>query len=416
MSKNDFHDPSEYIRGLQQVLVSDKKRIGFLFGAGTSLAYKDKNSLIVPAIGELTKQVVDELSTDKKNEVAFKGIKEELGESFNLESVLSNLEQKHGVIGNSRLNGLNKLGLSTLMKAFKRSVRSKVSVHEQYKEDIASSMVQVDFARWVGQAQRKHPVEIFTTNYDYLFELALEHWNIPYYDGFTGSYKPFFNSESVEDLSFLPNQTKLWKIHGSLGWKSDEHSKKVVRSNSCDDDIFIYPSVIKYHHSKKQPYESLMDRLSNFLKVDDSLLIVCGYSFGDEHINARIKSALSTNTSSHVIFLLFDKQKQDEKISYLLNQQHPIYEYAIANRKISVYGMESAIIGGKLAKWKLRREPTPDDTVQVNLYFDESFDDSKELGEHEVGTEDWTGEGEFVLPDFAKLTAFLNTFALENNI
>jgi hypothetical protein len=31
------HDPSEYIRGLQALLVSDKKKIGFLFGAGTSL-------------------------------------------------------------------------------------------------------------------------------------------------------------------------------------------------------------------------------------------------------------------------------------------------------------------------------------------------------------------------------------------
>ena len=32
------HDPSEYIKGLQQLLISDKKRIGFLFGAGSSMA------------------------------------------------------------------------------------------------------------------------------------------------------------------------------------------------------------------------------------------------------------------------------------------------------------------------------------------------------------------------------------------
>ena len=32
-----YHDPSEYIKNLQQLLSSDKKRIGFLFGAGTSL-------------------------------------------------------------------------------------------------------------------------------------------------------------------------------------------------------------------------------------------------------------------------------------------------------------------------------------------------------------------------------------------
>ena len=29
------HDPSEYIRGIKQILISDKKRIGFLFGAGS---------------------------------------------------------------------------------------------------------------------------------------------------------------------------------------------------------------------------------------------------------------------------------------------------------------------------------------------------------------------------------------------
>lgn len=33
-------DPSEYIKGIQQLLISDKKRIAFLFGAGTSLAKK----------------------------------------------------------------------------------------------------------------------------------------------------------------------------------------------------------------------------------------------------------------------------------------------------------------------------------------------------------------------------------------
>jgi hypothetical protein len=31
------HDTSEYIRGLQQLLISGKKKIDFLFGAGTSL-------------------------------------------------------------------------------------------------------------------------------------------------------------------------------------------------------------------------------------------------------------------------------------------------------------------------------------------------------------------------------------------
>ena len=48
------HDPKEFVRGLQQILISDSKKIGLLFGAGTSFATK-KNSpgkSRVPAVKE----------------------------------------------------------------------------------------------------------------------------------------------------------------------------------------------------------------------------------------------------------------------------------------------------------------------------------------------------------------------------
>ncbi len=51
------HDPSEYIKGLQQLLISDKKKIAFLFGAGTSLAKKNKNSINIPAIDAMTSKI-----------------------------------------------------------------------------------------------------------------------------------------------------------------------------------------------------------------------------------------------------------------------------------------------------------------------------------------------------------------------
>src|SRR5690554_4612807 len=105
------HDPSEYIRGIQQILVSDKKRIGFLFGAGSSLAWKDKNSLTVPAIGRLTKEIVDELSKEKdKYKDALTEIESELEDKFNIETLLSNLEQKSKLVGKNTLNGLEKEG------------------------------------------------------------------------------------------------------------------------------------------------------------------------------------------------------------------------------------------------------------------------------------------------------------------
>ena len=56
------HDPSEYIRGIQQILISDKKRIGFLFGAGTSLVRKNEHSQTVPAISKMTVEIMSELT------------------------------------------------------------------------------------------------------------------------------------------------------------------------------------------------------------------------------------------------------------------------------------------------------------------------------------------------------------------
>ncbi len=412
------HDPSEYIRGIQQILISDKKKIGFLFGAGSSLATKNETSLTVPAIGKMTSEIVDEIGKlETKYKTALEEIKEELGEkSFNVETILSNLEQKVLFIGKGTLNSLNKDEFAGLIQEIKKGVRKKVSVHKKEDEkivtkDIVSELVQTDFANWIGQAERKYPIEVFTTNYDFLFELGLEHKEIPYYDGFCGSLRAFFNPESVEDFSFLSKQTKLWKIHGSLGWHYDMDTEKILRVSPDDDDILIYPSTLKYKESKKQPYESLMDRLSNFLKQDDAILITCGYSWGDEHINSRIISALKTNTTSHVIGLIFDKyDKIDDKSN--------VSKIGLDNPKVSIYASRSAVIGCNYGEWKLKSEPSKDDTVNLNLYFDEdgAIDSNEEKNKEAKGEEVWTGKGEFILPDFGKLVTFLNSMVSDNEI
>jgi hypothetical protein len=305
---NNTHDPAEYIKGIQQILISDKKRIGFLFGAGSSSLSREDKTLTIPAIGEMTNMIIQYIGGNNlKFKSAFDEIKKELGErNFNIEKILSNIEQKCEVIDGGTLNDLNKADFELLRKQLKEKIKELVSIHKNINEGNVSKLVHSTFAEWVGQADRKYGVEIFTTNYDYLFEIGLEHNNIPYYDGFSGSYEPFFNPESVEDICFVSDRTKLWKIHGSLGWHFKEFSKKIVRHNSDQDNLLIYPSMLKYNDSKKQPYVSFMDRLSDFIKQDDSILFICGYSFNDEHINEIILSALKTNTMKY-------KEKMKEK-------------------------------------------------------------------------------------------------------
>lgn len=422
--KKITHDPSEYVRGLQQLLVSDKKRIAFLFGAGSSLAGKNKDSITVPAIGEMTKDIGTELSKTPEYKVALEEIKFEIEAqnlNYNIETLLSNIEQKRKIIGEKgSLNELSRSQFDDLQDAIKKQVKAMVGVHTKIREnDNIKNLIHVDFAEWIKRSNRTHPIEIFTTNYDYLFELGLEKNNIPYYDGFTGSYQPFFNSESVDDLNFIPNQTKLWKIHGSLGWHLDEATKPVWRKDSDDDDILIYPSTLKYDESKKQPYTALMDRLSNFLKEPDTVLITCGYSFGDEHINERIMSALNTNTTAHVLALYYDIQWKDKKKSYTLTEASDLSKLAKSNGKLSVFGCKNAVIGGQFGEWKLKREPDANDAVRLDTYFDSdapidmdvSIDDGEKKGE-----EKWTAGGELILPNFSKFVNFLQSMIIENDL
>ncbi len=414
------HDPSEYIKGLQELLVSDKKKIAFLFGAGTSLSKKNDNSIIVPAIDKMTDDIESELNNTEEYKTGLKEIRAEIeaqNKKYNIETLLSHIEQKIQVIGKGALNGLNENEFIELLKKIKDEIREKVSVHKEIiKNNKIKSLIHVDFAEWINRANRKHPIEIFTTNYDYLFELGLEEEKVPFYDGFTGSYEPFFNSASVEAMDFIPNQTKLWKIHGSLGWHFDDKTKKVLRKNSDSHDILIYPSFLKYNESKKQPYTALMDRLTNFLKQPDTVLITCGYSFGDEHINERILTALNSNTSGHVISLFYDII-QDKDKACSLTEDAKLTKLAKSNRKLSVYGCRNAVIGGKYGCWKLKREPDKDDTININLYFDEDAPcGDEEKGKEKKGAEIWTGEGELLLPDFTKFIAFLQSMILEDKL
>lgn len=417
------HDPSEYIRGLQQLLISDKKKIAFLFGAGTSLAKKNNDSLFIPAIGKMTELIEKELCKTEKYNSAIEEIKQEIGEKkFNIETFLSNIEEKKHIIGNGILNGLKNKELESLIVETKKQIRKIVCVHEEVIANNGfSNLIHVDFAEWIGRADRKYGVEVFTTNYDYFLELGMEEKYIPYFDGFSGSYKPFFYPESVDDLSYLPKQTKLWKLHGSLGWHLDidteKNIEKVWRRDSDCEDILIYPSTLKYADSKKQPYIALMDRLTNFLKQPDSILIVCGYSFGDLHINERIFTALKSNTSAHVYVLCYDIVWKDGKRNgYTLSEDSSLVKMCKANGKISILGCRTAVIGCQYGKWRLKREPDKDDTISVNLYFDEdgpmNIDDPK--NEVKKGDEKWTGEGELRLPDFAKFVAFLQSMILQN--
>jgi hypothetical protein len=141
----------------------------------------------------------------------------------------------------------------------------------------------------------------------------------------------------------------------------------------------------KYEASKKQPYTSFMDRLYAFLKAADGVLITCGYSFSDQHINDVMLSGLERTTTSHIIGLLYDD----------FDANSPIVNLAKSQNRLSIYGKTKAVIGGNFGEWQLRKGIEIDEPT-LNLYFVSDINDED------------SGKGEFILPDFSSFVRFLS--------
>lgn len=382
------HDPREQIRTMQQILASDTKRIGFLFGAGTSIAHRtgyEKSK--IPGVIEMTDIIIKKF-TDPKTVEALTKIQTELKANnipYYIEYILSTINQKINVIGTDILCGLNKIEFEELRKNIEKEIIEIVSVHKD-SDTFKDNLVHNEFALWIKQAIRKFPIEIFTTNYDYLFEMALEHYSLPYFDGFVGSFKPFFFPTAVDESFYYPRHTKLWKIHGSLGWIREDNGN-IYKDKNLETNILIYPSHLKYEHSQKLPYVSFLDRLKNFLKEEDGVLFTCGYSFNDQHINEKILQGLSMTRSSHLIALFFDDFDKDSAIAKM----------GMLEPRMSILGKKKCIMGCRMSNWKIPIQPDKEELEIVKNYFEPTS-----------GT--WTGEGEFLLTDFCNLTKYLSIF------
>lgn len=394
------YDPREFIRGFQQVLTSNSKKIAFLAGAGTSMSVMsvkncDQPSHLIPGVEEMTKII--ELSLETPFKDAFTAIKSEIffdQEKPQIENILSRVRLKAQVAGNDVLCGLNKTQLMDLEKMICKKIKEIVSPNLRSIPRGSNFPHQI-FARWINHASRHVPIEIFTTNYDYLFEIAFERENIAYFDGFTGSHQPFFNAASVEENNLPSNWVRLWKVHGSLGWRLDPQTKKIIRDRGEDNEIMVYPSLLKYDDSRKQPYVSYIDRLSTFLREDDSVLVVCGYSFGDQHLNDTIMNALSRSRTSQVFVLNYSNILNSDEVVQLSNREP----------NLTIFAPNAAVIGGIFGEWALHREPSKADTLQVDTYFDE---DASPPTDSVTSDSAWQGTGKLKLGDFSNFISFLS--------
>jgi len=196
-------------------------------------------------------------------------------------------------------------------------------------------------------------INIFTTNIDIFSEMATESLDLQFNDGFNGRFRPRFSLSNYKQSRFkkglyfdktseLP-VFNLIKLHGSLSWATAmaivefcadlKHIEKVSAvlpvAGACIDVpdgakfadlltaasgltphtsidgfmsayeellIVVNPTKEKFKHTLlNQTYYELLRLYSNELEKENTVLLVFGFSFADEHIREITLRAANSN-------------------------------------------------------------------------------------------------------------------------
>lgn len=341
-------DPVREAAEFRNQLSSDKRRLAFFFGAGISQAVG------IPGLLPLTKIVKEDLEEAHGSHYERLLARDKNG---TLETVLNRVRLCREMLGdnaNEKVEGLSTSEAASLDRAICRAIRRHVGVKPP--KGLRTHYI---FAHWIKTITRAFPLEIFTTNYDLLLEMALESAETPYFDGFIGSVSPFFRVTTIDaDFGGLPipsvprDWVRLWKLHGSIGWIiiKDEltGSERIVRRGDFQptegDELMVFPSRQKYTDSRRLPFLAYQDRLRRLLASGETLLVTCGYSFADEHLNEIIFQALRSNPRLAVTALCFDPLSSEALTNNLLRVTEGI-------TNLTIYGPDAAVVGGKQTPW-----------------------------------------------------------------
>ena len=161
-------------------------------------------------------------------------------------------------------------------------------------------------------------VQLFTTNYDTLFEQAAQEGGYAVIDGFSFTFPRTFSGRYFDydivqrertilkdEESFVSKVFHLYKMHGSLTWERTEQGR-IQQVNSTESPLIVYPASDKYESSYEQPYFEMMSRFQQALRRENTLLIVIGFGFRDKHIQNVILEAVNQNPSFQLVIVNYN--------------------------------------------------------------------------------------------------------------
>jgi hypothetical protein len=255
---------------------------------------------------------------------------------------------------------------------------------EGYKKDNTSEIHQKLIRKILVRPFPLRRPNIFTLNYDLMFEKAMDKMGIVYVDGFVGTSERIFKPESFNFDFYYPATTTegkvnrlervihLYKLHGSIDWIKVQSTpfnilgivKKFPEVLKKDEflDLLVYPSPMKEGETIGFPYSEVFRRFANVIQQPQSVLITLGYSFGDEHINRIIYESFSIPSFNLVIVGYTKKSIEevrtkigdDERVTYIGGKSFSDFKNFVEKILPSVSQME---LEGRIIKTLKRLLP-----------------------------------------------------------
>lgn len=221
--------------------------------------------------------------------------------------------------------------VSSALDALRNSVAAaEEALARSVDEPVAGSMslrglLMTFLGSFAGRAPTRDRLHVFTTNYDRVIEWGAELAGLRVVDRFVGQLEPVFRSSRLEvDYHYSPPGTvreprhldgvfRLTKLHGSLDWRWDPGTRRVLRTalpfgqapSADPHDLLIFPNAAKDVETTFHPYADLSRDYSAALCRPHTALVTYGYGFGDDHLNRVIKDML-TIPSTHLLVISWD--------------------------------------------------------------------------------------------------------------
>lgn len=210
-----------------------------------------------------------------------------------------------------------------------------------------------------GKPIADYLVEYLVINYDTLIEDALALERIAYSDGLAGGTTGWWHPTAFDRDGI---KARVLKMHGSIDWcdlPDDPLPRRIARNligqAMTDKRILIWPASTKYRETQLDPYAQLAERARIALRPaprSQRVLVVCGYRFGDSHINLEVDQALRASDGRLTIAVFTSDEQPSGQIRAWIEDPVVHEQVLVFAKRGFFHGEQAELSPADLPWWK----------------------------------------------------------------